>query len=271
MSYLSRHGTVWRELISRPGKFWSQALSVPGQHQPMFNLPRTILLATVLLILVHVVRSLLSPEADLYVILRFAFIPARYDFGAAPGGFGADIWTFVTYTFLHGDAVHLGVNLLWLVAFGSPVAWRLGFVRFVLLCMASSAAGAALHLATHTGEIAPMVGASAAIAGLMAASMRFAFVRGAPLGALRQNNRTAFLQPALSIRESFSNPQILAFAGVWMAINLIFGVGSIAIGDGEASIAWQAHIGGFAVGLLAFVLFDPIDGHSNEPENPIQN
>ena len=49
-------------------------------------------------------------------LLLFAFIPARYDFSlplgeAWPGGFGADVWTFVTYAFLHGDLNHLGVQL----------------------------------------------------------------------------------------------------------------------------------------------------------------
>jgi membrane associated rhomboid family serine protease len=46
---------------------------------------------------------------------------------------------------------------------------------------------------------------------------------------------------------------------VWFGVNLIFGIGSITIGTGEgASVAWQAHIGGFFAGLILFSLFDPV-------------
>jgi membrane associated rhomboid family serine protease len=51
---------------------------------------------------------------------------------------------------------------------------------------------------------------------------------------------------------------VLGFLGIWFGVNIIFGVGSIAIGADGASVAWQAHIGGFLAGLLLFSLFDPV-------------
>jgi membrane associated rhomboid family serine protease len=51
---------------------------------------------------------------------------------------------------------------------------------------------------------------------------------------------------------------VLAFLLVWFGVNLIFGIGSIAIGSDGASVAWQAHIGGFFAGLVLFSLFDPV-------------
>jgi len=54
------------------------------------------------------------------------------------------------------------------------------------------------------------------------------------------------------------NGRVLAFLAVWFGVNIIFGVGSIAIGADGASVAWQAHIGGFLAGLLLFSLFDPV-------------
>jgi membrane associated rhomboid family serine protease len=54
------------------------------------------------------------------------------------------------------------------------------------------------------------------------------------------------------------NPRVLGFLGVWFGVNLIFGIGSIAIGADGVSVAWQAHIGGFFAGLLLFSLFDPV-------------
>ena len=54
------------------------------------------------------------------------------------------------------------------------------------------------------------------------------------------------------------NGRVLGFLAVWFGVNIIFGVGSIAIGADGASVAWQAHIGGFFAGLLLFSLFDPV-------------
>ena len=62
--------------------------------------------------------------------------------------------------------------------------------------------------------------------------------------------------PALSLARALRNPRVLAFLVV--CINLIFGIGSLAIGADGASVAWQAHIGGFFAGLVLFSLFDPV-------------
>jgi len=51
---------------------------------------------------------------------------------------------------------------------------------------------------------------------------------------------------------------VLGFLAVWFGVNIIFGLGSISIGTDGASVAWQAHIGGFFAGLLLFSLFDPV-------------
>ena len=52
--------------------------------------------------------------------------------------------------------------------------------------------------------------------------------------------------------------RVLGFLAVWFGVNIIFGVGSIAIGAEGGSVAWQAHIGGFFAGLVLFSLFDPV-------------
>jgi len=54
------------------------------------------------------------------------------------------------------------------------------------------------------------------------------------------------------------NGRVLAFLAIWFGVNLVFGIGSIAIGMDGASVAWQAHIGGFFAGLVLFSLFDPV-------------
>ena len=142
------------------------------------------------LVLVHVVRIfVLTDEQDVRFLLTFAFIPARYGTdlavtGAFPGGFGADLWTFFTYAFIHADLMHLGLNLAWLVPFGTALARRFGAWRYTLFMLVMAAAGALAHLVSHLGAMEPMIGASAAISGAMAAAMRFVFQQGGPLGAV---------------------------------------------------------------------------------------
>jgi membrane associated rhomboid family serine protease len=236
---------------------------VESTRQPVFNLPFVIVALVLVLVLVHTVFVVvLSEQATNEVLLLFAFLPARYDgtFGALPGGWGASIWTFVTYAFIHGSLPHLIFNLLWLVAFGTPVARRFGASRFLVFFVATAAAGAAAHLATHFGEEQPtiVVGASAAVSGAMAAAMRFAFQRGGPLGALRSYDESAYRVPATSLGAMLRDPRLLVFILVWFGVNLLFGLGTVKMPGVEENVAWEGHIGGFLAGLLGFSLFDPV-------------
>ncbi len=163
----------------------------PAGYEPALRIPRVVAVLIGIFIVIHVVRTyLLSHEANVEVLLTFAFLPIRYLSleelgGVLPGGFGADIWTFLTYAFLHGDFMHLAVNSLWLAVFGSALARRFGTTRFLIFSGVGAAAGAGLHLAVHFGEPIPMVGASAAISAHMAAAARFVFEPGGPLGTIR--------------------------------------------------------------------------------------
>jgi membrane associated rhomboid family serine protease len=157
------------------------------RRERMLNVPAVVVALLVVLGVIQAVLLLvLTPEQTTEFLLLFAFIPARYDASvlpdvAWPGGWAADIWTFVTYALIHADLSHLIFNAVWLLAFGSPVAQRFGSRRFLAFMAVTAAAGAAVHLVTHFGELLPMVGASAAISGAMAAATRFAFQRGGPL------------------------------------------------------------------------------------------
>jgi membrane associated rhomboid family serine protease len=122
----------------------------------------------------------------------------------------------------------------------------------------TAAAGALAHLITHEHAVAPMIGASASVSGAMAAALRFAFVQGSFLSFSRSDADAAAKVPALSLWRALRNGRVIAFVAVWFGINIIFGLGSIAIGNEGASVAWQAHIGGFVAGLLLFSLFDPV-------------
>ena len=233
------------------------------QREPIFNIPAVVVALLFALAGVHLVRTLLlSTEQDVELLLTFAFIPARYDSsivlgGALPGGGGAQVWTFVSYALLHADWTHYSLNAIWLLPFGSALARRFGAARFLVFFAVTAAAGAAAHLATHPGEEAPVIGASAAISGTMAAAMRFAFQRGGPLGFWRKGEEADYRVPAIPLRGVLRDRRVLIFLVVWFGINLLFGLGTMPLaGEGQV-VAWQAHIGGFVAGLLLFSWFDP--------------
>jgi membrane associated rhomboid family serine protease len=234
---------------------------VKQPSEPILNVPPVIVGTVIVLAIVHAVRVLmLSPDAESNFLLQFAFIPERYDpqLMSSSGWTGAYVWTFVTYALIHADLFHLGMNVLWLLPFGSALARRFGGPRFLLFSAVTAAAGAATHLATHWGEVYPMVGASAAISGTMAASMRFAFQRGGPLARwYSHHDDEVYRVPADPLSEVMREPRVLIFTGVWFGINLLFPLHLMQLGDGQ-TVAWQAHIGGFIAGLLLFPLFDPV-------------
>jgi membrane associated rhomboid family serine protease len=236
---------------------------VNQSSEPIFNIPAVIVAGLAAMVGIHALRSfVLTSEQDLELLLLFAFIPARYDTallleGALPGGVGAQVWTFVSYALIHADIAHLGMNSLWFVPFGSALARRFGTLRFVLFFAATAAAGAGVHLIAHLGEVFPVIGASAAVSGMMAASMRFAFQPHGPIALWQQKDERAYHVPALPLLSALRDPRIFAFLVVWFGLNLLFGLGSLPIVGAGQSVAWEAHIGGFLAGLLLFSLFDP--------------
>jgi membrane associated rhomboid family serine protease len=148
-----------------------------SKREPIFNVPGVVVMLVGAFIAVHGLRALLPAEQDQWLTAVLAFIPGRLA-GLAdelPGGRAATISQFVTHIFLHGDFAHLAVNSAWLLAFGSPVARRVGGVRFLLFFSLCGVAGALVYTAFAANTLSLMVGASGAISGLMGAAFRFLF------------------------------------------------------------------------------------------------
>ncbi|MBX3529758.1 MAG: rhomboid family intramembrane serine protease [Rhizobiaceae bacterium] len=221
---------------------------VEPRREPVFNLPAIVIVLIGACVAIHVVRAtLLSEDTDLSLLLHFAFWPIRYS-----GGYELDIYAFVSpvsYSLLHGGVAHLVVNMIWLAAFGSPLAARIGAVRFVLFWVATTLGAVALHYVLHSESIVPLVGASGAISGMMGAAARFAFRID------RASGRGAFAGAPLSIPAVFTNRQTLTFLAVWMVVNFVAGFGLGTPGM-DSQIAWEAHVGGFVVGFFGLRLFD---------------
>lgn len=220
----------------------------PRRYEPVFNLPKVVVLIIAICVGVHLLSfEVLGASAYFWLLENFAFIPARYS-GDYPFTL-AWLVSPVSYSFLHGGYAHLVVNMIWLAAFGSPLANRIGDLRFLLFWLLTAFGAAALHYMLHASELVPLVGASGAISGMMGAAARFAFRVD------RRRAKPAFAGEVLSIPQVLSSRPAVTFLAVWFAINLVVGLGFGAT-EMSAQIAWEAHIGGFLVGFLAIRLMD---------------
>ncbi|MBY6240639.1 rhomboid family intramembrane serine protease [Methylosinus sp. Sm6] len=245
-----------------------------GGREKILNLPTVVTAVLGALLLVQLAMSALPFSMVEALYAELAFTPARISSAFWPEAAArvmapalrADVdpaelvralgaepvpwWSFVTYALLHASWTHLTVNGVTLAAFGSPLARRIGPARFLVFLALTAVAGAAAHFAVHPFDLAPVVGASAAISGTMAASARFAFAR------FRAEGEPSASPQGASLSELWRNRQALTFVGLWFGVNLLFGLFPRATGETEL-IAWEAHVGGFVAGLLLFGLLDP--------------
>ncbi len=225
--------------------------TAPVPREPILNIPAVLLAFIVLMIAVFLIQYLfLSAAAEDRLYALFSFQAARYTVPLADQDSG---WWLgpVTYSFLHGSTTHLVFNTLWMAVFATPVARRIGAARFILLWI-TSAVASAFFFAFATG-FAPsyLIGASGVVSATSGAVCRFAISRSgfAP-------GRLVHTAPRLSVFGALRRRSVLAFVAFWLVSNVLLGLG-MTMGDGGAPVAWQAHIGGFLFGYLAFAFFDP--------------
>ena len=226
-----------------------------SQREPMVNVPGSVVALLGVLVCVQVLRSAMPVQWDAWVTLAMAFVPGRYDGYAAdiPGGTVACVTSFLTYAFVHGDWFHLIINSAWLLAFGGAVAARLGTVRFLLFSALCAVAAAFAFLLMNPGLLAPMVGASGAVAGLMGGTMRFLFSAIDTQG-LRGLREEPALVPLMPLGQALADPRVLMVTGAFLVVNFlaVLGLGGVVAGG----IAWEAHIGGYFAGLLSIGFFE---------------
>jgi membrane associated rhomboid family serine protease len=237
-----------------------------SKHEPMFNVPGSVLAVLGVLVAVHVLLAAMPETWANWWTGALAFIPIRYDGYARsiPGGYVAEVTSFLTYATVHGSLFHLAINSAWLLAFGGVVAARTGPLRFFLFSAVCAIGGAVVFLILNPGLAAPMVGASGAVSGLMGATMRFLFpaIDADGLRALREDPHRIALMP---LSKALVDRRVLFVTGVFLLANLlaVMGLGGVTAGG----IAWQAHLGGYFTGFLCFGLFErnPRSVHSDWP------
>jgi membrane associated rhomboid family serine protease len=248
---------MFKPAAKEPKESMMEFESPVRRYPPAFNVPRIIPWLIGLLAGIHLFR-LYGPVSDETVIYYFAFIPARFG-GTLPVGDslleqGARFWSLVTYSFLHADWVHWGFNSISMLAFGTPLARRLGALRFLLLSALGSIGGALAYYVFHPSQIAVLIGASAAISAQVAGAIRLIFARPALVGIAGERQ----IRPprALTLGETFTTRMPLMFIVVWLGLNYVFGASGIGMPAGEGLVAWEAHLGGFIAGLFLLGLLE---------------
>ncbi|MEO8114189.1 MAG: rhomboid family intramembrane serine protease [Phenylobacterium sp.] len=200
-------------------------------REPIFNnAPWPVLVLVGLIALGYAVQSRLPQDW----VGRWVFAPADL----AAGHYE----TLISAIFLHANWSHALMNAAFVFAFGTPVVRFLGpgargaaaFFGFYLLCGALANLGYAL---AHLGSPAAVVGASGAASGLMGAAARLIAGRG-------------LLGRILS-------PTVLGMGAAWVIVNILVGVlfTGLTPGAGGLGIAWEAHLAGFAAGVLLIAPF----------------
>jgi len=220
-------------------------------ENPSLTVPVVTRLLIALNVLVFLGEVAMGPELR-NVIHTWGLVPARLTlalrFGEEP--VAAPVLTVFSSMFLHGGWLHLGGNMWYLWIFGDNVEDRLGHVRFLVFYLIAGAVAAALHCAFNPSSQLPTVGASGAIAGVLGAYL-VAFPRA----------RVVTLVPLFPFFQVMALPAVLVL-GLWIVMQFFSGALSLGYGSG-GGVAWWAHIGGFAFGLIVMRLL----GGSRKPSN----
>lgn len=198
---------------------------------------RTVPVVTYGLIAANVLFFLVELSGGDEFIQQWAFIPSR--FSESP----ASQWpTIFTAMFMHGGWMHLFGNMLYLYIFGDNVEDSFGPVKYLVFYLFAGIAATFTQYYFNEGSSIPNVGASGAIAGVLGAYIL-----------MFPNARV----DVLVVRQVISMPSLIVI-GFWIVLQLFSGVGSIANTDETANaggVAYMAHVGGFAAGLLVALLF----------------
>jgi len=195
--------------------------------------------------------SLGSPGSPEYLchLVNYAVVPSEVTGGGQVGDPScpaptAPTWlTVFTSMFMHGGLLHLGGNLLFLWIFGNNVEDSMGPVKFLLFYLLGGLAATGLQIAVGPDSMIPNVGASGAIAGVLGGYL-ILFPRARVITVI-------FIVFFFTIIEL---PALLIL-GFWFLQQLLFGYFDLGSAGAEGGVAYFAHIGGFAFGLLAIKAF----------------
>jgi len=169
--------------------------------------------------------------------------PLLFDraFGTAPNP-----WlTLLSATFIHAGLLHLAGNMLFLWIFGDNVEDAMGHFAYLLFYLIVGVIAGLAQVAASPSSTIPAVGASGAIAGVMAAYL------------VLYPGATVHVLIPIIIIPWFTHLPAFVLVAVWFVLQVISGVGELGgrATGGEGGVAWFAHIGGFIAGLILVWFF----------------
>lgn len=178
-----------------------------------------------------------APQEQPALFDQFAIVPARFDFGA-PGAYPdltSALLPIFGHVFFHYGIFHLLMNGMAYVQVAPYLSARLGDARFLAVFFISALGGAIAFILINSQSNTGAVGASGAICGLFGAY--FLAVRPTPQAA-------------------FADPQVRNAMLSFLAINVVL------MAFLPLPIAWEAHLGGFVAGALAYLALAPKRRHA---------
>lgn len=209
---------------------------VPSRRSPIVN--TTLIVLNVVVFLFETVALGSSPLQEF--TYRWGLVPVEFWRGEGPR-----VWmTLFTSMFLHGGWWHLISNMLALYIFGDNIEDRVGHVGYLLFYLIGGLVAAGAHLVAYSESTLPTVGASGAIAGVLGAYL-----------VLFPQARVLTLVPVFYFVRLIEIPAFI-YLGFWFISQLFNGIFALAAADvfQGGGVAWWAHIGGFAFGLLSIRL-----------------
>ena len=181
-----------------------------------------------------------SDQASEFAILSFGHIPSvsnnlrslPVDYQVVPDEFYA--LTALTSAFMHADIWHLGGNMLFIWVFGDNVEDALGHIKFLLFYLLCAFAAAWFHAYVFADSDAPLVGASGAAAGIVAAYL--------------------ILHPKMKVWVLFLARVPLRLSAIWLLGGWVAFQLFMFFADTEEQISWAAHVGGIVAGAVLVIL-----------------
>jgi membrane associated rhomboid family serine protease len=229
-----------------------------NKRQPIFLLPFAVSAMCGLFLAIQAADTLvLNDQGREQVLTWLAFVPYRLiDPTNVEGGWLPLLWTPITHAFLHAGWEHVLINTAWFAIFATPLTQRYGGSKMLLLFAIGAIAGAAAFAATTLPQVQVLVGASGGIAALTGAAVRFIF-QPPLIGIDPETGERKLLGRRLAtLGELAAHPTARFFTITWLVLNAVVPLLPMLIGGTGVEIAWQAHLGGFIVGLLVVPLLE---------------
>lgn len=191
--------------------------------------------------------ELALPDPDLMrFVMRWGAVPREITSGQ-------DYVSIVTSMFLHAGWLHIAGNMLFLWVFGDNIEDTMGHLGYLLFYLLCGVAATMAHVYVHPNSSVPVVGASGAISGVLAAYMALF-----PNGLIRTLVLFGWL-PLVFLVPAW------IMIGYWVLLQFINGFLSLGLSTAESDgVAYFAHIGGFVAGLVLVWFFRDEDAHRRQ-------